>query len=379
MQQQPRGMTHSTAIRRLCPLLTHAATTTGLAHGQEVERPAVGWRTALACCRGDDAALLWRAGEASCGMTHGRQPLAASLIATSTFELFSSDAGGPCKSCFLTCRGATCGISSAKQLGTIMGSSLQIGSSLKDAPSRGEEEPAENGSSDSGGRQQRRRTLRATSRRGGKKAALQQRCSEVWNGMVRHEEEADTSGNEPARRQGGSTSAEVCNVVWHLRRTGECGGMTHGRQPLACGCLLLALLTTRSRQGGHVGQRGKHANLGERGKEDTWGKEEEATRRHFSTALPAPSLPALTPNPTCTPSSSPSHRRGGRTGSLQRHVRHGHRPPCTSSSSFDAQPDLRSVLIPFPPSRKAHGESTASRSARGEAEEREGVVDGLDE
>ncbi|CAI7809707.1 unnamed protein product [Closterium sp. NIES-54] len=55
----------------------------------------------------------------------------------------------------------------------------------------------------------RRRTLRATSRHGGKEAALQQRCSAVWNGMVRYEEEADTSGNEPARRQGGGTSAEV--------------------------------------------------------------------------------------------------------------------------------------------------------------------------
>ncbi|CAI5484661.1 unnamed protein product [Closterium sp. Yama58-4] len=193
--------------------------------------------------------------------------------------------------------------------------------------------------------------------------------------MVCYEEEADTSSNEPVRRQGGGTSAEVCSVLWHLRRTGECGGMTHGRQPLACGCLLLALLTTCSRQGGHVGQGGKHANLGDRGKKDTWGKEEEATRRHFSTALPAPSLPALTPNPTCTPSSSPSHRRGGRTGSLQRHVRHGHRPPCTSSSSFDAQPDLHSVLIPFPPSRRAHGESTASRSAQGEAEEPVGRVE----
>ncbi|CAI7801530.1 unnamed protein product, partial [Closterium sp. NIES-53] len=52
-----------------------------------------------------------------------------------------------------------------------------------------------------------RRALRAR-RCGGKGAALQQRWSAVWNGMVRYEE-ADTSGNEPARRQGGGTSAEV--------------------------------------------------------------------------------------------------------------------------------------------------------------------------
>ncbi|CAI7864930.1 unnamed protein product, partial [Closterium sp. NIES-53] len=229
----------------------------------------------------------------------------------------------------------------------------------------------------------RRRTLRAR-RRGGKEAALQQRCSVEWSGIMRHEEETDTSGKERARRQGGGTSAEVCSVVgghfgqggaeeaavqqgagaearrrhfrflqsrwvsslksrgacggagvmlcgmvwsgmvWFVwcggaRRTGERGGMTHGQQPLACGCLLLALLTTRSRQGGHFGQGGKHGTLGARGKKDTWGKEEEATRRHFSTALPAPSLPAS-----------------------------------------DAQPDLHSVLNPFPPSRKAHGESTAT-------------------
>ncbi|CAI7888449.1 unnamed protein product [Closterium sp. NIES-54] len=52
-----------------------------------------------------------------------------------------------------------------------------------------------------------RRALQAR-RRGGKKAALQQRCSVVWNGRMRHEEEADTSGKE-AWRQGGGTSAEV--------------------------------------------------------------------------------------------------------------------------------------------------------------------------
>ncbi|CAI5950899.1 unnamed protein product [Closterium sp. NIES-64] len=45
-------------------------------------------------------------------------------------------------------------------------------------------------------------------RQGGTEAALQQRWSAVWNGMVRHEEEADISGNEPAWRQGGGTSAE---------------------------------------------------------------------------------------------------------------------------------------------------------------------------
>ncbi|CAI5492284.1 unnamed protein product, partial [Closterium sp. Naga37s-1] len=101
-------------------------------------------------------------------------------------------------------------------------------------------------------------------------------------------------------------------------RTGERGGMTHGRQPLACGCLLLALLTTRSRQGGHLGQGGKHATLGARGKEDTWGKEEEATRQHFSTALHAPPLPAS-----------------------------------------DAQPDLHSVLIPFLPSTLKEGGAAA--------------------
>ncbi|CAI5529128.1 unnamed protein product [Closterium sp. Naga37s-1] len=152
----------------------------------------------------------------------------------------------------------------------------------------------------------RRRTLRAR-RRGGKEAALQQRCSVEWSGIMRHEEETDTSGKERARRQGGGTSAEVCSVVgghfgqggaeeaavqqgagaearrWHFRRTGERGGMTHGQQPLACGCLLLALLTTCSRQGGHLGQGGKHGTLGARGKKDTWGKEEEATRRHFRT------------------------------------------------------------------------------------------------
>ncbi|CAI7864974.1 unnamed protein product [Closterium sp. NIES-53] len=83
---------------------------------------------------------------------------------------------------------------------------VDIGSSLKDVLSGGAEEPAENHSSDSGGRQQR--ALRAR-RRGGKEAALQQRWSAVWNGMVRHEEEADTSGNKLARRQGGGTSAEV--------------------------------------------------------------------------------------------------------------------------------------------------------------------------
>ncbi|CAI5529139.1 unnamed protein product [Closterium sp. Naga37s-1] len=104
------------------------------------------------------------------------------------------------------------------------------------------------------------------------------------------------------------------------RRTGERGGMTHGRQPLACGCLLLALLTTRSRQGGHLEQGGKHATLGARGKEETWGKEEEATRRHFSTALHAPPLP-----------------------------------------TSDAQPDLHSVLNPFPPSTLKEGGAAAWR------------------
>ncbi|CAI5484672.1 unnamed protein product [Closterium sp. Yama58-4] len=224
----------------------------------------------------------------------------------------------------------------------IMGSSLQIGSSLKDAPSRGEEEPAENGSIDSGGRQQ-----------------------------LEGEKKVVTSSNETARRQGGGTSAEVC-VLWHLSK-GERGGMTHGRQPLACGCLLLALLTTRSRQGGHVGQGGKHATLGDRGKKDTWGMVEEATRRHFRVAVGRVEAERVVPLSLV----SPPH--GWPRSSLLLVFFLQHRPPCTFSSSFDAQPDLHSVLIPFPPSRRAHGESTASHSARGEVEEREGVVDGLDE
>ncbi|CAI5510148.1 unnamed protein product [Closterium sp. Naga37s-1] len=88
-----------------------------------------------------------------------------------------------------------------------------------------------------------RRALRAR-RRGGKEAALQQRWSAVWNGMVRYEEEADTSGNEPARRQGGGTSAEVyrrggkeaalqqrCGAVWNGMVMHEEEADTLGNEP----------------------------------------------------------------------------------------------------------------------------------------------------
>ncbi|CAI5492272.1 unnamed protein product [Closterium sp. Naga37s-1] len=212
--------------------------------------------------------------------------------------------------------------------------------------------------------------------------------------------------------------------------------MTHGRQPH--GCLLPALLTTRSARGGHLVLGGAEARrrhfsrgvvrCGMVRKEDGRARWDDARPAATGVWLP-PTRPADHPlkarrtlgarRYACD---SWGSRQGGHLGKggggnqaalqwkVERRVAvgrveaervvplslesppHGwprsslllvfflqHRPPCTSSSSFDAQPDLHSVLIPFPPSRRAHGESTASRPARGEAEEREGVVDGLDE
>ncbi|CAI5492299.1 unnamed protein product [Closterium sp. Naga37s-1] len=142
-------------------------------------------------------------------------------------------------------------------------------------------------------------------RQGGAEAALQQRWSAVWNGMVRHEEEADTSGNEPARRQGGGTSAEFGlegaeQVSMRLLRR---GGGTSGEE------------AARPARGEAEEREGVVDGLDE-GMHD-W---DAVGMRNGDTALHAPPLPA---------SVSP--------------------------------PDLHSVIIAFPPSRKAHGESTARR------------------